>query len=195
MGHESTVNLPHSSTPPLYHLYFTSHHHQPKPRLNPPITIAWVQTSGQAIFHNTYWLTKLHIANFRDVPLIEVSVEFSSLTKHCRKKRRQSSFTVNTRREARRTLIKFCGSKRRQTSCKQLLFSPSSQYLPSHPHECLCITSSPPQPKLPTKPSNHNSMSSRHVKSFSNIRIDLLVCIVVTSATFHRLRFPLKAEA
>jgi hypothetical protein len=51
------------------------------------------------------------------------------------------------------------------------------------------------QPKPPTEPYNHKSMSSRHVKSFSILRIDLLNCISVTFATFHVLRSPLKAEA
>jgi hypothetical protein len=70
----------------------------------------------------------------------------------------------------------------------------------SHPHSStphlyrLYTTSSPPaQP--PTEPSNHNSMSSRHVRSFSNIRIDLLDCIVVTFATSHLLRSLLKVVA
>jgi hypothetical protein len=42
---------------------------------------------------------------------------------------------------------------------------------------------------------SHNSMSSRHVKSFSTTRIDLLRYILVTFATSHWLRSPLKAEA
>ena len=41
---------------------------------------------------------------------------------------------------------------------------------------------------------SHNSMSSRHVKSFSTIYIDLLEGMSVTCATFHRLRSPLKME-
>ncbi len=47
------------------------------------------------------------------------------------------------------------------------------------------------QPNPPTEPSNHNSMSSCHVKAFSNMRIDLLYSIVVTFATSHWLRSPL----
>jgi hypothetical protein len=54
----------------------------------------------------------------------------------------------------------------------------------------LYITSSP----LTTNP-HHNSMSSRHVKSFSTIRIDLLSRISVTFATSHWLRSRLKVEA
>ncbi len=38
-------------------------------------------------------------------------------------------------------------------------------------------------------------MISRHVMSFSTTRINLLSCIVVTLATSHWLRSPLKAEA
>ena len=51
------------------------------------------------------------------------------------------------------------------------------------------------QPKLQTEPSNHNRMSSRHVKSFSNTRIDLLPDIAVAAATSHWLRSRLKASA
>ncbi len=50
------------------------------------------------------------------------------------------------------------------------------------------------QPRLNSPPPNHNSMSSRHVEPLFDIRIDLLPAIVVTFATFHLLRFPLKAE-
>ena len=50
------------------------------------------------------------------------------------------------------------------------------------------------QPNSPTEPSNHISMSSRHVKAFSNIRFHLLSDIVVTFATSHWLSSPLKAE-
>ncbi len=51
----------------------------------------------------------------------------------------------------------------------------------------------------PPKPStvlfNHNTISSRHVKSFSNIRINLLWGILSTFATSHWWRSPLKAKA
>jgi hypothetical protein len=50
------------------------------------------------------------------------------------------------------------------------------------------------EPKHPTELSNHNSMSSSHVKSFSDKRIDLLEDMAVTFATSHLLRFRLKAE-
>ncbi len=52
-----------------------------------------------------------------------------------------------------------------------------------------------PKPQNLTEPSNHYRMSSRHVKSFYNIRTDLLPRIVVTVATSHWLMSPLKAEA
>ncbi len=42
---------------------------------------------------------------------------------------------------------------------------------------------------------SHNSVSSRHIKSFSTVNIDLLFCVVKTVATSHWLRSPLKAEA
>ena len=50
------------------------------------------------------------------------------------------------------------------------------------------------QPEPPTEPYNHYSISSRYVKSFSNICVDLLQYIVVTFATSHWLRSRLKAE-
>ncbi len=82
-------------------------HHQPEPRLSPPITIAWV-TSRLVILHYTYWLTCLHSGNFRDVPLIEISVERGSGIKHCCKWRRTITFTVNAqeKKAVERTLIK-----------------------------------------------------------------------------------------
>ncbi len=49
------------------------------------------------------------------------------------------------------------------------------------------------QPKSQAEPSYHNSISSHHVKSFFTIHIDLLYSIVVTFATSHWLRSPLKA--
>ncbi len=56
-------------------------------------------------------------------------------------------------------------------------------YITSHRHY---------QPKNSTNPSNHNIMSWRHVKTFFTIHIDLLWDIVVTFATSHWLRSPLK---
>jgi hypothetical protein len=37
----------------------------------------------------------MHSGHIRDVPLLEVSVESGSLKKHCHKKRRPITFTVN----------------------------------------------------------------------------------------------------
>ena len=52
------------------------------------------------------------------------------------------------------------------------------------------------QPQTPDKTlQSHNSMSLRHFKSFSTIHIDLLYCTLVTFATSHRLRSPLKVVA
>ncbi len=61
--------------------------------------------------------------------------------------------------------------------------------LPSLHH----IFATNPNPRL--NPSNHYCTSSRHVKSFSNICIDLLAYISVTFATSHWFRFRLKAVA
>jgi hypothetical protein len=58
-----------------------------------PTTLAWVYVTSS---HFTlYVITFAHIGDFRDVPLIEVSVEGFSTIKHCRKKRRPIIFTVN----------------------------------------------------------------------------------------------------
>ncbi len=67
-------------------------------------------------------------------------------------------------------------------------------HLPTHSHESLCITSSPPT-RTPTEPSNHFSTRSRHVNSFSNIRLDLLFSILVTNPTFQLFMLSLKARA
>jgi hypothetical protein len=123
--------------------------------------------SRQVILQYMYRLTIRHCGNCGDVPFIEVSVEVSvesvSISKHCRKKRRPMTFTVNARKERGRaltgkggralirTLIKYGGSKRRQTSC-------TTNY--SCPHL---------------------------------LNIDILDCILVTFATFHLLTSPLKA--
>ncbi len=52
MGYGSTLNLPHSSTPPLYHLYSTSSPPTPNLRLNPPITKPWVHVTSSQSFSN-----------------------------------------------------------------------------------------------------------------------------------------------
>ncbi len=83
MGIRSTLNLPHSLIRLLYHLYITSSPPTPNPQLNPPITIAWVLVTSSHSPHYTYWLTLLHSGNFRDVPLIKISVEGGSRLKHC----------------------------------------------------------------------------------------------------------------
>jgi hypothetical protein len=44
---------------------------------------------------SSYRLTLIHSGDCGNVPLIEVSVEGGSRTKHCRKKRRPITFTVN----------------------------------------------------------------------------------------------------
>ncbi len=72
--------------------------------------------------------------------------------------------------------------------------------LPTHPH-----LHQPPPQNLTHKEHRNvhkkcmnfscDSMSSRHVESFSTIHIDLLPYMLVTFATSHRLRSPLKAEA
>jgi hypothetical protein len=62
----STLNLPHSSTPPLYHLYITSSPPTPNHRRNPPITIAWVHVTSShsplyvLTYFETYWQHSQH---------------------------------------------------------------------------------------------------------------------------------------
>ncbi len=80
----------------------------PNPRWNPPITQLHEFTSRQVIIQYTYWLTLIHSGNFRDIPLIDVSVEGRSRIKHCRKKKRPITFTVNAQEKKAegRTLTK-----------------------------------------------------------------------------------------
>jgi hypothetical protein len=72
------------------------------------------------ILQYTYWLTFSHIDNFRNVPLIEVSVEDGSTMKHCRKKKKASYIhSQRARKEGGRTLIIILWQpKRRQTFFK-----------------------------------------------------------------------------
>ncbi len=41
-----------------------------------------------------YWLTRFHIWNIRNIPLVEVSVEGGSKYEHCRKKRRSRQVII-----------------------------------------------------------------------------------------------------
>ncbi len=70
-----------------------------------------------------------------------------------------------------------------------------SRILSTPPLYHLYITSSPPTQSPDWNLQSHNCMSSRQVKSFSNVRIDLLAELSTSFATFHLLRSPLKAEA
>ncbi len=101
-GHGSTLNFPHSSTPPLDHLHITSSPPTPNPRWNPPITQLHEFTSRQVIIQYTYWLTLIHSGSFRDIPLIDVSVESGSRSKHCRKKKKADYIHSQRRKKRRR---------------------------------------------------------------------------------------------
>ena len=112
--HGTTLHLPPSSTP-QHHLstifYGTISTTNPKPpaKRNPPNhTIATDFTARQGVLlHYTYWLTLRHSGNFRDVPLIEVSVEGGSTIKHCGKDKQADymhSQRTRTRKPEGRTL-------------------------------------------------------------------------------------------
>jgi hypothetical protein len=106
-----------TSLPYLQHIITTN----PKPPTEPSIQIAYEFMSRQVSLHYTYRLTRSHIGDFRDVPLIEVSVEARSPIKHCRKKRRSITFTVDAQEKKAkgRTLIKILlTAQRRQTFFK-----------------------------------------------------------------------------
>ncbi len=47
------------------------------------LTIARVSVKSSS--NHAYWLTILHIGNFRNIPLFDISVEGGNLIKHCRK--------------------------------------------------------------------------------------------------------------
>ncbi len=113
MSHGSTLNIPYSSTPPLYHLYITSS----PPTQTPEWTLQSQNhryTSRQAILQYTYWLTKRHNSNIRDVPLIEGSIEDCSLRKHYRKKKKVDYIQVNAKeKKAEEPWSKYCDSPKK----------------------------------------------------------------------------------
>jgi hypothetical protein len=72
----------------------------------------------------------MHIGNFRDVPLIEVSVEGGSITKHCRKTRRPITFTVNAQEKkgARKNPDqKYSNSPKKANILQTTYITPSTQ--------------------------------------------------------------------
>ncbi len=109
--------------------------------------------SRQVVLPYMYWLTICHIGNFRDVPLIEVSVEIGSIIKHCRKKRRPIIFTVNAQEKKAegRTLIKIL-------------------WQPKEGKTFFKLHTSRHQPTTPSEPPWITRACSRHVTASSNIR-------------------------
>jgi hypothetical protein len=101
--------------------------HQPQPP-SEPFNHNSMFTPRHVILKNKYRLTNKHVGDSGNIPLIEVSVEGAIILKHCHKKGRQISFTVNARKEGRRTLIKYCGKKRWQTSFTTNFHWPISTY-------------------------------------------------------------------
>ena len=84
----STLNISrifqhHLST--IFLTIFTSHKHE--------------FTSCQVILQHSKWLTISHISYFRDVPLIQVSVEGGSPIKHCRNKKKADYIHTTTRKK------------------------------------------------------------------------------------------------
>jgi hypothetical protein len=91
-----------TSRPSLHHVITTNHNPR---RLSPPITKAWVHVTSSHSSLYTYWLTSIHRGNFRDVPLLQVSVKGTSRIKHCRKKKKTDYNTSQrARKEGGRTL-------------------------------------------------------------------------------------------
>ncbi len=127
MGHGSTVNLTHSSTPFLHYLYITSS----PPTQTPDWTLQSQQhefKSRQAIPQYTYWLTILHSGNFRDIPLIEVSVEGISLNKHYRKTKSPITFTVNAQEnKAEEPRCQYCDSPMKANILQFTYITPPTQ--------------------------------------------------------------------
>ncbi len=79
LGHVNTLNIAHS-LPSLHNITTTQ---------TPDWSLQsqWHELrSCEVILHYTHRLTIKHSGNFRDVPLIEVSVEGGILKKHCHKK-------------------------------------------------------------------------------------------------------------
>ncbi len=114
--HLSTIFTPH-------------HHHEPKPPTEPPITqrhdeppiTQWHDVTIHKVDHHqyTYWLTRLHSGNFRDIPLMEVSVEGGRRFKHCRKKKdRLHSQSTNMKKRWKNPDQNTVSSQRRLTFFK-----------------------------------------------------------------------------
>ncbi len=178
---------------------FTTNYHRPFSTyaiVPSPDCIPWMPLQSspptRTILKNKYRLTNSHVGDSGNVPLIEISVEGAIFLKHCRKKRRQISFTVNARKESRRTLIKYCGKKRWQIFIHNQLLSPflnifDRRLLPAfsdkmHLHHILA-----------TNPSHEWALQSQHSQIFWK-RINLLPFISVTLETSHWLRSWLKLE-
>ncbi len=107
------------------------------------------------------------MGNFRDVPLIEVSVERRSLPKHCRKNRRPITFTVKRARlEGGRTLIKIL-KQPKEGKRSQKRGNHSSNYIHHFPNP------TPPPPEWTSV--NHKSMfKSRYVILKDTYRLDVM---------------------
>ena len=77
-----------------------------------------------------YWLTCIHSGNFRDIPLIEVSIEDGSPVKHCRKERRPIIFTVNAQEnKAEEPRCQYCDSPMKANILQFTYITPPSQTL------------------------------------------------------------------
>ncbi len=122
----------------FYSTIITPNPINPRPTEPSNHTIPTEFTSRQGILHYTYWLTVIHSGNFRDIPLIEVSVEGFSIFKHCRKKRRPITCTVDAQEQKggkKNSLIK-------QAQRRQNIQIPRSE-LPCLTRACLShVTSS-----------------------------------------------------
>ncbi len=78
------------------------------------------------------WLTGFHSVNFRDVPLIEVSVKNWSPFKHCRKKRRPLIFSQRARKVGGRALITILQQPKEGEHSSNYIHHTTNQSMKSH---------------------------------------------------------------
>jgi hypothetical protein len=138
-------------------------------------------SSGNLMKSQQHEITSRHVKSFSNIRIdLLWYIVLTVATSHWMRSRLKMEAERNTvaRKEGRLHSQSTRKKKRRKNPAKK------ANIVTSHHHH---------QPKPPTELSNHNRISSRHVKSFSTIRIDLLDRIVSTFATSHLLRSPLKA--
>ncbi len=172
MGLGSTLNLSPTASPPLYHLYITSSPPTQNPSsapINHSIASVHITSSHSPLFVLTYYPT------------------YRSLL------RRPTDSGLRWRRKHKQTLSQ---EKKRRFSWRRKKLEILSLEKKAATSDKLSRTLNLPHLSTIASPTSlpplqsQNSKSSRHVKAFSTIRVDLLSFISVTVATSHWFRSP-----